>query len=186
MIKYLPRPIYPLPRVYIWGPWGRHVSTSQKFFWHQHGRASSLLSVDTRVCGLLSSGGRILWILYIVAVPGHTTDIWTFSEDRIRRHSGTGEETRLFQQLWDYSLQIWLPGATQLRVSVVVFGFRNGDGEGRAGGGWQAQAGCRIWVRSCPLRTSQVQNFVLKQIGKIAKHQTSKQRRKMHFSRIFV
>ena len=80
------------------------------------------------------------------------------------------------------------PGATQLRIRVVVFGFLDAvwGGEGGEVDRPASPRGLQSLGQVPGYTTSWVQNFILKQITRIAKHRKSKQKRKMRFSRMFV
>lgn len=107
---------------------------------------------------------------------------WTFrssAEDRIRRISGTRKETRLFQQTMGL-VPSDLTGLGHHNSGLVKVWFCLGSAQGRRGS-WQAKEDCEVWVRHpISFTTSWVQNFILKQRTRIAKHRT-KRPKKMCF-----
>ena len=110
---------------------------------------------------------RILWILYIVATPAHSMDLQIFS----RRQNK--------ENFWYQKGDKIIP-ATMGLVPSDLTGLGSGAGEA---GFWQAKEDCEVWVRHpISFTTSWVQNSILKQRTRIAKHRTKKPKKKKCFS----
>ena len=120
---------------------------------------------------------RILWILYIVATPAHTMDLQIFSRRQSKENFWYQKGDKIIPATMGL-VPSDLTGLGHHNAGLVKVQFCLGSGAGEAGV-WQAKEDCEVWVRHpISYTTSWVQNFILKQRARIAKHRTKRPKKK--------
>ena len=128
---------------------------------------------------------RILWILYIVATPAHTMDLQIFSRRQSKENFWYQKGDKIIPATMGL-VPSDLTGLGHHNAGLVKVQFCLGSGAGEAGV-WQAKEDCEVWVRHpISYTTSWVQNFILKQRARIAKHRTKRPKKKKNVFFIVV
>lgn len=154
--------------------WGTHFP-HQKLFWHQHVSTSSFLSVTRECMACSAEGGE------------HSLDSLNCCHPCPHRGPLDLQQKTEKEKFWYQKGDKIIPatmglvpsdrtGLGQRSSELVKVWLRLGLWES---GGWQAEEGCEVWVRHpVSYTTSWVQNFVLKQRTRTAKHWTKNNNKK--------